>query len=94
MSAALQDTLPSDAAPSFEQFQVICASSQLLDVRVHGACCAAQVLKLTGNSPELALPFAALATMPSLRELHVDRDVRRRMTRDLAAAPLLHWLHF
>ena len=53
-----------------------------------------QALRLTGNSERMALPYAALAQLPELRELYVDRGIRQRMTRDPAAAPLLHWLHF
>ena len=53
-----------------------------------------QALKLTGNDPGLRLPFEALAALPALTELHVDREVRQRMLRDRDAAPLLHHLRF
>ena len=35
-------------------------------------CCLRQVLRLTGNAPDLALPLAELSALPALRELHVD----------------------
>lgn len=52
------------------------------------------MLKLTGNDAQLRLPYAALAALPELRELYVDRGIRQAMIRDPAVAPLLHWLRF